>query len=381
MEILYHDRSVVVVVKPVGLLSEDAPKDSLPRLLSEQFGEVFAVHRLDRVVGGVMVYARTKKAAAALSRAVAENRLQKCYEAVVEGVSESGEGEFSDLLYKDVHAGKAFVVNTERRGAKRAVLSYRTLASVEREGRMLSHVAVRLQTGRFHQIRVQFASRQMPLVGDGKYGSRVKASSVSLFATSLTFPHPENGRDMTFCAPVPSGFPWSLFGKMGYEIERKFLVAYPDVSQIEGITGCRKSEILQTYLQAPQGETHRVRRVLEGDKVTYIETRKQRISMLRAVEDEREITEGEYDTLLLKKEEGSMPIRKTRYAFPFGAHVVELDVYPFWQDRAILEVELKSEDESFSLPPFLRVLREVTSDKRYKNVNLAKLVPFDDIST
>lgn len=381
MEILYHDRSVVVVVKPVGLLSEDAPKDSLPRLLSAEFGEVFAVHRLDRVVGGVMVYARTKKAAAALSRAVAENRLQKCYEAVVEGVPEGGEGEFFDLLFKDVHAGKAFVVNTERRGAKRATLTYRTLASVEREGRMLSHVAVRLQTGRFHQIRVQFASRQMPLVGDGKYGSRVKSPSVALFATALSFPHPEDGRDVTFCAPVPSGFPWSLFGETGYEIERKFLVAYPDLSQIEGITECRKREILQTYLTAPQGETHRVRRVLEGGRVTYIETRKQRISMLRAVEDEREITEGEYDALLPKKEEGSMPIRKTRYAFPFGTHVVELDVYPFWQDRAIVEVELKSEDECFSLPPFLQVLGEVTNDKRYKNVNLAKLVPFDDVST
>jgi CYTH domain-containing protein len=296
-------------------------------------------------------------------------------------VPEGGEGEFSDLLFKDVHAGKAFVVNTERRGAKRATLTYRTLAHVENEGRMLSHVAVRLQTGRFHQIRVQFASRQMPLVGDGKYGSRVKAPSVALFATSLTFPHPDNGRDMTFCAPVPSNFPWSLFGKTGYEIERKFLVAYPDVSQIEGITGCRKSAIVQTYLQSPQGETHRVRRIVSDGKISHVETRKKRISMLRAVEDEREITEGEYDALLPKKEEGSMPIRKTRYAFPCGAHVVELDVYPFWQDRAIVEVELKSEGECVSLPPFLRVLKEVTDDKRYKNVNLAKVVPFDDIST
>lgn len=381
MEILYHDRSVVVVVKPVGLLSEDAPEDSLPRLLSAEFGEIYAVHRLDRVVGGVMVYARTKKSAATLSRAVAENRLQKCYEAVLEGVPEQDEGTLSDLLFKDVRAGKAFVVGTERRGAKRATLTYRTLASVEHEGRILSRVEVLLQTGRFHQIRVQFASRQMPLVGDGKYGARVKASSPALFATSLTFPHPESGRDVTFCAPVPNGFPWSLFGDTGYEIERKFLVAYPDISKIEGITGCRKREILQTYLQAEKGETHRVRRVLEGDKITYMETRKLRISMLRAVEEEREITEGEYRALLEGREAGSCPIEKTRYAFPFGTHVVELDLYPFWQDRAIVEVELKNEDESFSLPPFLRVLKEVTDDKRYKNVNLAKLVPSDDIST
>ncbi len=381
MDILYYDNSVVVVVKPVGVLSEDAPTESVPSLLAERFGKVFAVHRLDRAVGGVMVYARTPRAAATLSRAVAEHKLTKCYEAVLGGVPEKNEGELRDILFKDVRAGKAFVVNTLRRGAKEAVLSYRTEATVKEGENTFTRVAVTLGTGRFHQIRVQFASRGLPLVGDGKYGSRVKAPSPALFAASLTFPHPDDGRDMTFCAPVPRTFPFSLFGSAGYEIERKFLIAYPDVSLLARMAGCRRIEMEQTYLVSPDGETHRVRRVVEEGKVTFIETRKRRVTMMRAVEEEREITEREYESLLLKKEAGSTPIKKTRYAIPFGDVTVEIDVYPFWQDRAIAEIEVAREDEAVGLPPYLTLIREVTNDKRYKNVNLAKLVPFDDIST
>ena len=381
MEILYQDSAVVVVVKPVGVLSEDAPACSVPALLAPLVGPVLAVHRLDRAVGGVMVYARTKKAAAALSRAVAEHRLVKHYEAVLCGQPQESEGELRDHLFRDTRLSKAFVAKSARRGTKEAVLGFRTKATAVLEGALLSRVSVKLVTGRFHQIRVQFASRGLPLVGDGKYGARIKAPSVALFAASLTFPHPDDGREMTFSAPVPAEFPWTLFGRSQYEIEHKYLIAYPDIAALEQVTGCRRLMMVQTYLTSAAGETHRVREVREGDRVTFIETRKRRISALSATEEEREITKEEYRALLLRAEAGSTPIQKTRYVIPLGARVAEIDLYPFWQDRAILEVEVESEQETVELPPYLRVLKEVSADKRYKNVNLARSVPFDDIST
>ncbi len=379
MEILYSDREIAVVVKPRGVLSEDAGEGSLPAQLFDTLGTLYAVHRLDRVVGGVMVYARTKAAAAALSRAVCENRLQKEYTAVLEGIPEKEAGELRDLLFKDSKQNKSFVVSTPRRGAREAVLHYEALGYATAEGKALTRVRILLETGRSHQIRVQFASRQTPLVGDGKYGARVKAAAPALFATGLAFPHPKTGKEMSFAAPVPTDFPWSLFGA-ALEIEHKYLIAMPDIAALEKIKGCRRLSMVQTYLLAPAGETHRVRRVLEGDTVTYIETRKRRVSALSAQESERIIDEAEYAALLESADPHSSPIEKVRYCLPFAAHTVEVDVYPFWQDRAIAEVEVESEGEAVTLPPYLRVLLEVSADQRYKNVNLAKLVPNDDIS-
>lgn len=380
MEILYHDKEIVVALKPSGVLSEDAGEGSMPALLAPQLGKVFAVHRLDRVVSGVMVYARTKSAAAVLSQAVSDRKLKKEYVAVLEGAPNAPSGELRDLLFKDARQNKSFVVDTPRRGAREAVLTYQTTGTVHAEGKSFTRVGILLETGRSNQIRVQFASRGTPLVGDGKYGSRTKAGAPALFAAGLTFPHPKTGKMLSFCAPTPTDFPWSLFTSQKYEIEHKYLIAMPERALLDAFLSCRKLSITQTYLIAAAGETHRVRRVCENGSVSFYETRKRRVTALRAVEQERTLTEQEYNELLTLQDSTRTPIEKLRYRVPHGEHTVEIDVYPFWQDRAIAEVEVESEEERVALPPFIKVLLEVTDDKRYKNVNLAKSVPNDDIS-
>ncbi len=380
VEILYSDKEIVVAVKPCGVLSEDGGEGAMPSLLSPLFGKVFPVHRLDRAVGGVMVYARTKAAAAVLSRAVAERALKKEYAAVLEGVPSAPEGELRDLLFKDARQNKSFVVDTPRRGAREAVLTYSTTGTASVEGKTFTRVSVMLETGRSHQIRVQFASRGTPLVGDGKYGARTKAKGPALFAVGLGFQHPKTGKPMSFSAPVPTDFPWSIFDALKYEIEHKYLIAMPDADMLSRLPDCRILSITQTYLTAPRGETHRVRRVLEGARVSYFETRKRRVNALRAQEAEREITEATYVALLENKDPARRPIEKVRYCVPHGGHTVEIDLYPFWQDRAIAEIEVEGEGERVTLPPFVKVLCEVTDDARYKNVNLAGSVPNDDIS-
>ncbi|MBE6691058.1 MAG: hypothetical protein E7590_07245 [Ruminococcaceae bacterium] len=374
MEILYQDRDLVVVVKPRGLLSEEGDPQSVPAQLLPLVGKVWTVHRLDRAVGGVMVYARTQGAAAALSAAMQAGALQKTYTAVVTGVPDAPEAVLRDYLYHDRRQNKTFVVDRARAGAKEAILSYRLLAQKSENGVEFSELSVKLQTGRSHQIRVQLGSRQLPLCGDGKYGSRVKAPFPALYATELRFPHPRDGREMSFSAPVPGDFPWSLFGESHYEIERKFLIAYPDTAALTAAAD-RILQIEQTYLQAATGETRRVRRVEMAERVQYIYTCKRRVSDLRAVEEERPLTAAEYEALLGEADPARRPIRKTRYCVPCGAHTAEIDLYNFWQDRATLEVELATEAEAFTLPPFVTVLRDVTADKRYKNVNLARELP------
>ena len=179
MEILFSDKYLLVCVKPVGLDSEH----ELPTALKEQFGgEIFPIHRLDKNVGGVMIFARTKHAAAALSKAVQDGSLVKEYVAQVHG--DPGEaGDWSDFLWKDSAKNKVFVVKRERKGVKKARLEFHRLSCGE-----TSLVRVRLHTGRSHQIRVQFASRGFPLVGDHKYGARDGATAPMLFSCCLTFP-------------------------------------------------------------------------------------------------------------------------------------------------------------------------------------------------
>ncbi|MBQ3063955.1 MAG: hypothetical protein IJC99_04055 [Clostridia bacterium] len=375
-QILYADADILVVVKPVGLLSEEAPEGSLPTLLATDYGRLYPVHRLDRVVGGVMVYARNGKSAAALSRAVSENRLIKRYIAVLEGKPERDADTLSDLLFKDARQGKSFVVKTPRKGARAAELSYTVTGAAVYGEKPLTRVAVTLKTGRSHQIRVQFSSRGTPLVGDGKYGARVKAASPALFAVCLTLPHPKDGRELTFAAK-PQGFPFDLFAPT--ETERKYLIKMPDVSALARLPDCRILSMEQTYLSAEQGETHRVRLVREGASVTYIETTKVRVNALSAVEREKEISAARYGELLALADPTRHTVIKTRYRVPVGAREAEIDVYPFWQDRAVLEIELADERETVFLPDFVTVLREVTTDFRYKNVNLAKSVPNDEI--
>lgn len=209
MEILYKDRHIAVCLKPVGVISEDP---GMPALLREQLGgEAFCVHRLDTVVGGVMVYALNKKAAAKLSAYIAGDMLTKEYLAVVEGIPNPDEGYMDDLLLKDSAKGKSYVVQRMRKGVKDARLQFKVLQSVATVNGTYSLVWVRLVTGRFHQIRVQFASRKHPLVGDGKYGSKCNRCTPALWAWRLTFPHPQTGEWRRYDQKPPEQFPWNLF--------------------------------------------------------------------------------------------------------------------------------------------------------------------------
>ena len=164
---------------------------------------------------------------------------------------------------------------------------------------------------------------------------------------------------------------------MPLEIERKFLIRMPNVSLLATAEGGRVLMITQTYLNAREGVAARVRLVREGDSVRYIRTEKQRVSARTAIENEWALSEEEYLAALAEVDKTRKPIEKTRYAIPYADHTLEIDIYPFWRDRAILEVELKDEDEEFLLPPYIKVIAEVTDDKRYKNVQLAKAVPQD----
>ncbi len=179
MELLYSDPQIAVCVKPVGLDSEQQLPDALRAALG---GDIFPIHRLDKNVGGVMVFARTKAAAAQLSKAVQEGTMVKEYVATVHGTPPES-GDWTDLLWKDSTKNKVFVVKRERKGVKKARLEFVRLTGGE-----TSQVRIRLHTGRSHQIRVQFASRGFPLVGDHKYGSRDDAQAPMLFSCRITFP-------------------------------------------------------------------------------------------------------------------------------------------------------------------------------------------------
>ena len=173
IEILEQTPQLVLCVKPVGVRAQGEAEADLPALLKRQLGcEIYPVHRLDQAVGGVMVFAKTAPAAAKLSQAIAGGELQKEYLAVLERSPERAEGELSDRLFHDRTKNKTYVVSRQRKGVKEAKLAYRVL-DVQNG---LCLVRIRLYTGRTHQIRVQFASRGMPLVGDGKYGSRKNAA-------------------------------------------------------------------------------------------------------------------------------------------------------------------------------------------------------------
>ena len=197
MEILFEDRDLVVAVKPVGMDSEH----ELPQALSEALGgAMYVVHRLDRNVGGVMVLARNASAAAALSRTIQQGEMVKEYRAMVHGLPPE-EGVLTDLLFKDSRKNKVFVVKKERKGVKRASLEYTRLTQTAP-----ALVHIRLHTGRSHQIRVQFASRGYPLVGDHKYGARDEETAPKLWSCCLRFPW--KGEEKTFTRLPDAGSPW-----------------------------------------------------------------------------------------------------------------------------------------------------------------------------
>ena len=187
MTLLFSDRDIAVCIKPVGM---DSEKD-VPANLTEQLGgSIFPIHRLDQNVGGVMVYARTKQAAAALSKAVQEGTMVKEYVAMVHGTPPE-KGDWEDFLFKDSRKNKVFAVKKERKGVKYARLEFKRLTAGE-----TSLVRIQLHTGRSHQIRVQFSSRGFPLVGDHKYGSRDERTSPMLYSCKITFPH--KGKELAF---------------------------------------------------------------------------------------------------------------------------------------------------------------------------------------
>ena len=217
MEIIYKDKNIVAVLKDAGIPSQSdltGDEDAMTitaRMLSElgESSDLWLVHRLDRTVGGVLVFARTKQSAAALSLLVSDNGMEKEYLAIVEGRAEGGE--LRDYLYKDARLGKAFVVDKARKGVKEAVLEYRPLAFFEDERGVRTLIRVMLHTGRFHQIRVQLASRGHSLVGDGKYGNRDnKAKMPALFATRLSFEYKNKTCEYT-TLPDLTAYPWSIF--------------------------------------------------------------------------------------------------------------------------------------------------------------------------
>lgn len=210
MEFLYADDRVVVCIKPAGVLSTDEP-GGMPELIRKVLGDenavVRSVHRLDRVVGGVMVYARTARAASDLGKQMQEGWFRKEYRAVIRGVPPEREGTFRDLLIRDKSLRKTFVTDTPGSETKEAVLDYRVLES--QNG--LSLVSVRLYTGRTHQIRCQFASRGMPLFGDRKYGTGEETGPIGLWSCALEFIHPRTRETMRFEEEPPKEAPWIMF--------------------------------------------------------------------------------------------------------------------------------------------------------------------------
>lgn len=205
IKFLYSDSDIAVCLKPIGA---DSEKD-MSAIISQQLSkaEVLCVHRLDMAVGGVMVYALNKKAAAGLSKQIAAQQMKKEYLAIVQGRPEENSGTLHDLLFRDKAKNKSYVVKRKRAGVKDAELEYECLESAG--DKTLLHIS--LHTGRSHQIRVQFSSRKMPLVGDVKYGSQYRDCPIALFSCALRFKHPGSGKTMHFEQLPEAAHYWKEF--------------------------------------------------------------------------------------------------------------------------------------------------------------------------
>ena len=209
MEIIYQDNRVVVAVKPAGILSTDEP-GGMPSLLRQVLGTdcIRTVHRLDAQTGGLMVFARSRKAASLLSEQLRQHRIRKTYLAVLHGLPQPPSGQLRDLLGRDSLRRVTYVADAPSPETREALLSYETLDTAGG----LTLVRVRLHTGRTHQIRVQFASRSLPLAGDRKYGLPDDSiAPLALWACQLSFTHPETGQAMTFTRLPPLTEPWTRF--------------------------------------------------------------------------------------------------------------------------------------------------------------------------
>lgn len=197
MRIIFQDNDIVVAIKPPEILSQGDEKgrENAVDLLREMTGsDIFPVHRLDKGVGGVMVFAKSSRAAAELSRQVSDRTMEKTYLALLHGEIAEDSGRLEDLLFFDRGKNKSFVVKRERRGVKKALLDYECLE--KGEGRSL--VRVKLITGRTHQIRVQFSSRGYPLFGDRRYGAKDEEKNIALVSKEISFVHPRTKERMSF---------------------------------------------------------------------------------------------------------------------------------------------------------------------------------------
>ena len=204
------DDDILVAIKPARVLSTDEP-GGMPQLVREALGDgeadVRTVHRLDRVVSGLMVLARNAEAASELSRQVRQGEFEKEYMAVVHGKPEQTEGTLRDLLYRDKARRMTMVAAEPAKGVQEAILHYRVMDARED----LSKVRIQLETGRTHQIRVQFASRGMPLVGERKYSTLEDPCEIALWSCRLCFRHPKTGKTMTFFREPPAVYPWDIY--------------------------------------------------------------------------------------------------------------------------------------------------------------------------
>ncbi len=159
------------------------------------------------------------------------------------------------------------------------------------------------------------------------------------------------------------------------EIERKFLIEYPDIAYLENNPLCRKLEIVQTYLVSDKDNDEvRVRSICENGRYTYIKTVKRKITDIKRTEIEKAISAEEYIKELNHADCGKAPICKTRYCLMYDGKKFEIDVYPFWRDKAVMEIELDDENESFDIPGSIKVIKEITGDESYKNSAIARLV-------
>ena len=208
MDFLYQDADIVVAVKPSRVLSTDEP-DGMPDLVRQALrdpkADVRTVHRLDRVVSGLMVLARNAAAASELSRQIRENEFKKEYMAVLHGCPDIPEGTLRDLLGRDKARKMTYVASAPGKGIQEAVLDYQVLAKTAE----FSKIRIQLHTGRTHQIRVQFASRDLPLVGERKYSERNDPCEIALWSCRLAFRHPTTGEQMDFFMEPPQAYPWT----------------------------------------------------------------------------------------------------------------------------------------------------------------------------
>lgn len=220
MKILYEDKYLIVCEKPVGVESQVSSKNKcdMPTLLADyrrergEDGYIGVVHRLDTATGGAMIYSKREDMTGKLSALVGSVDYKKTYLAVVHGEPEEKTGEMRDLLFHDKAKNKSFVCSKKRAGVKEAILNYNVIETVMVDsGEKMSLVEVELVTGRTHQIRVQFASRKMPLVGDGKYGSRDNRATCALWSHKVEFIHPVTKKGIE-CESVPDlTYPWNMF--------------------------------------------------------------------------------------------------------------------------------------------------------------------------